>query len=81
MTPELVIKALIAGTVDMARSGTHFGMIAAARGAEIKIIGGYELRLPYQVIANPQFKTLPTSKASGSPALRWRASPRRFSKM
>ncbi len=23
MTPDLVIKALIAGTVDLARSGTH----------------------------------------------------------
>src|SRR5262245_16607706 len=40
MQPDLVIKALIAGTVDLARSGSHFGMIAASRGAEIKIIGG-----------------------------------------
>lgn len=40
MTPDLVIKALIAGTVDLARSGTHCGIIAAVRGAEIKIIGG-----------------------------------------
>ena len=58
MTPDLVIKALIAGTVDLARSGTHFGMIAAARGAEIKIIGGSNYGYPYQVIGNPQFKTL-----------------------
>ena len=58
MTPDLVVKALIAGTVDMARSGTHFGMIAAARGAEIKIIGGSNYGYPYQVIGNPQFKTL-----------------------
>ena len=46
MTPELVVKALIAGTVDMARSGTHFGIIAAARGAEIKIIGGRTMVIP-----------------------------------
>ncbi len=58
MTPDLVIKALIAGTVDLARSGTHFGIIAAARGAEIKIIGGSNYGYPYQVIGNPQFKTL-----------------------
>ncbi len=58
MTPDLVIKALIAGTVDIARSGAHFGLIAAARGAEIKIIGGSNYGYPYQVIGNPQFKTL-----------------------
>jgi ABC-type nitrate/sulfonate/bicarbonate transport system substrate-binding protein len=58
MTPDLVIKALIAGTVDLARSGTHFGIIAAARGAEIKIVGGSNYGYPYQVIGNPQFKTL-----------------------
>ncbi|MGE5216758.1 MAG: ABC transporter substrate-binding protein [Chloroflexota bacterium] len=58
MTPDLVIKALIAGTVDLARSGTHFGIIAAARGADIKIIGGSNYGYPYQVISNPQFKTL-----------------------
>src|ERR1051325_2019020 len=40
MQPDLVIKALIAGTVDVARSGTHFGIIPAARGADVKIIGG-----------------------------------------
>jgi len=58
MQPELVIKALIAGTVDLARSGSHFGMIAASRGAEIKIIGGSTYGYPYQVIGQPQFKTL-----------------------
>src|SRR5947207_9349428 len=58
MTPDLVVKALIAGTVDIARSGAHFGVIAAARGAEIKIIGGSNYGYPYQVIGNPQFKTL-----------------------
>ncbi len=40
MQPDLVIKALLAGTVDLANSGTHFGMIAATRGGELKIIGG-----------------------------------------
>lgn len=58
MTPDLVIKALIAGTVDLARSGTHFGVIAATRGAEIKIIGGSNYGYPYQVIGNPQFQSL-----------------------
>jgi len=58
MVPDLVIKALIAGTVDLARSGTHFGVIAAARGAEIKIIGAATYGYPYQVISQPQFKTL-----------------------
>lgn len=58
MKPELVINALIAGTVDLARSGTHFGVIAASRGAEIKIIGGSTYGYPYQVISQPQFKTL-----------------------
>ena len=58
MTPDLVVKALIAGTVDIARSGSHFGLIAAMRGAEIKIIGGSNYGYPYQVIGNPQFKTL-----------------------
>ena len=58
MQPDLVIKALIAGTVDLARSGTHFGVIPATRGAEIKIIGGSTYGYPYQVISQPQFKSL-----------------------
>jgi NitT/TauT family transport system substrate-binding protein len=58
MQPDLVIKTLIAGTVDLARSGTHFGVIPAARGAEVKIIGGSTYGYPYQVISNPQFKSL-----------------------
>ena len=58
MQPDLVIKALIAGTVDLARSGTHFGVIAATRGAEVKIIGGSTYGYPYQVISQPQFKSL-----------------------
>jgi NitT/TauT family transport system substrate-binding protein len=58
MTPDLVVKALLAGTVDLARSGAHFGLIAAARGGELKIIGGSNYGYPYQVISQPQFKTL-----------------------
>lgn len=58
MQPDLVIRALLAGTVDLARSGTHFGLIAAAHGAEIKIIGGSTYGYPYQVIGYPQFKSL-----------------------
>ncbi len=58
MTPELVIKALLAGTVDLARSGTHFGLIAATRGGELKVIGGSTYGYAYQVIGQPQFKTL-----------------------
>ena len=58
MTPDLVIKALLAGTVDLSRSGAHFGLIAAARGGEIKIIGGSTYGYPYQVIGQSQLKSL-----------------------
>ena len=58
MQPDLVIKALLAGSVDLARSGTHFGMIAASRGGELKIIGGSNYGYPYEVISQPQFKAL-----------------------
>jgi len=58
MQPELVVKALLAGTVDMAKSGTHFGLIAAARGGELKVIGASTYGYAYQVISQPQFKTL-----------------------
>lgn len=58
MTPDLVIKALLAGTVDLARSGTHFGLIAATRGGELKVIGGSTYGYAYQVIGQPQYKTL-----------------------
>ena len=58
MQPDLVIKALLANTVDLARSGTHFGMIAAVRGGELKIIGGSNYGYAYQVIGLPQFKSL-----------------------
>lgn len=58
MTPDLVIKALLAGTVDLARSGAHFGLIAAARGGDLRIIGGSTYGYPYQVIGQPQLKSL-----------------------
>ena len=46
MTPDLVIKALLAGTVDLARSGTHFGMIAARPRRRAQDHRRLELRLP-----------------------------------
>jgi taurine transport system substrate-binding protein len=58
MQPELVVKALLAGTVDMAKSGTHFGLIAAARGGELKVIGASTYGYAYQIISQPQFKSL-----------------------
>jgi NitT/TauT family transport system substrate-binding protein len=58
MTPDLVIKALLAGAVDLARSGTHFGLIAASRGGELKVLGGSTYGYAYQVIGQPQYKTL-----------------------
>ena len=58
MQPELVVKALLAGTVDLAKSGTHFGLIAAARGGELKVIGASTYGYAYQVIGQPQFKSL-----------------------
>src|SRR5215204_4491007 len=58
MQPDLVIKALLAGSVDLARSGTHFGVIAASRGGELKIVGGSNYGYPYEIISQPQIKTL-----------------------
>jgi ABC-type nitrate/sulfonate/bicarbonate transport system substrate-binding protein len=58
MVPDLVIKALLAESVNLAKSGTHFGLIAAARGAELKVIGGSLYGYPYQVISQSQFKSL-----------------------
>ena len=58
MQPDLVIKALLASSVDLARSGTHFGIIAAARGGDLKIIGGSNYGYPYELISQPQIKTL-----------------------
>ncbi len=58
MQPDLVIKALLAGSVDLARSGTHFGVIAVSRGGELKIIGGSNYGYPYEIISQPQIKTL-----------------------
>ena len=58
MQPDLVIKALLAGTVDMAKSGTHFGLIAAARGGELKVIGASNYGYPYQIIGQANLKSL-----------------------
>ena len=58
MQPELVVKALLASTVDIAKSGTHFGLIAATRGGELRVIGASTYGYAYQVIGQPQFKSL-----------------------
>ena len=58
MAPDLPIKALMAGTIDIAKSGTHFGIIAIARGADVKIIGGSIYGYPYDLISQPQFQSL-----------------------
>jgi len=58
MAPDLPIKALIAGAVDIAKSGTHFGIIAAARGAEVKIIGSSISGYPYDLISQPHIRSL-----------------------
>jgi ABC-type nitrate/sulfonate/bicarbonate transport system substrate-binding protein len=58
MAPDLPIKALLAGSVDLVKCGTHFGIIAAARGAEAKIVGGSIYGYPYDVISQSRFQTL-----------------------
>lgn len=58
MQPDLVIKALLAGTVDVSKSGTHFGVIAAARGGELKIIGTSNYGYPYQIIGQANLRSL-----------------------
>ena len=58
MAPQLVINALIAGQVYVAKSGTHFGLIAAARGADVRIIAGGIYGYPYDLISRPEFKSL-----------------------
>ena len=60
MTPDLVIKALLAGAVDLARSGTHFGVIAAARGGELKIVGASNYGYPSRSSANRSSNRSPT---------------------
>lgn len=58
MAPDLPTKALIAGSIDIAKSGTHFGIIAAARGGDIKIIAGSIYGYPYDLIAQPHIQSL-----------------------
>lgn len=58
MTPPLVINALLSGQVQIAKSGTHFGMIAAARGADLKIIAAGLYGYPYDLISRQQFTSL-----------------------
>jgi ABC-type nitrate/sulfonate/bicarbonate transport system substrate-binding protein len=58
MTPQLVINALIAGQVQIAKSGTHFGIMAATRGADLKIVAAGLYGYPYDVIGRSEFKSL-----------------------
>jgi ABC-type nitrate/sulfonate/bicarbonate transport system substrate-binding protein len=58
MQPELVIKALLAGTVELSKSGTHFALIAASRGGELKVIGASNYGYPYQIIGQANLKSL-----------------------
>jgi len=58
MASNLVINALIAGETQMAKSGTHFGILAAVRKANIKIFAGGLYGYPYDTISQSEFKTL-----------------------
>jgi ABC-type nitrate/sulfonate/bicarbonate transport system substrate-binding protein len=58
MTPPLVIQALIAGQVQIAKSGTHFGVMAAARGAELRIVAAGLYGYPYDLISRPEVTSL-----------------------
>jgi ABC-type nitrate/sulfonate/bicarbonate transport system substrate-binding protein len=72
MAPDLPVKALVAGTVDIAKSGTHFGILAAARGADLRIVAGSIYGYPYDLISQPRFQSLAELKgqkiAGASPA-------------
>jgi NitT/TauT family transport system substrate-binding protein len=58
MASNLVINALIAGQTQIAKSGTHFGILAAVRKADIKIFAGGLYGYPYDTIGQPEFKSL-----------------------
>lgn len=58
MAADLPVKALMSGAIDIAKSGTHFGVIAATRGADVKIIAGSISGYPYDLISQPQFQSL-----------------------
>lgn len=58
MASNLVINALIAGQTQIAKSGTHFGILAAVRKADIKIFAGGLYGYPYDTISQPDFKSL-----------------------
>jgi len=58
MAPQLVINALMAGEANVAKSGTHFGILAATRGADLKIIGSGLYGYPYDLISLPEFRSL-----------------------
>ena len=58
MASNLVINALIAGQTQIAKSGSHFGILAAVRKADIKIFAGGLYGYPYDAISQPEFKSL-----------------------
>src|SRR5262245_53823392 len=58
MASNLVINALIAGQTQIAKSGTHFGILAAVRKAHIKIFAGGLYGYPYDTISQPDIKSL-----------------------
>ena len=58
MASNLVINALIAGQTQIAKSGSHFGILAAVRKADIKIFAGGLYGYPYDTISQPEFKSL-----------------------
>ncbi len=58
MAPQLVIQALLAGQVHVARSGTHFGVMAASRGADLRIVAAALYGYPYDLISRPEVTSL-----------------------
>jgi ABC-type nitrate/sulfonate/bicarbonate transport system substrate-binding protein len=62
MASNLVINALIAGQTQIAKSGTHFGVLAAVRKADVKIFAGGLYGYPYDTISQQDFKSLANLK-------------------
>lgn len=58
LPPQLVVTPLIAGQVHVAKSGTHFGLIATTRGAELRIVAGGLYGYPYDLISRPDIRSL-----------------------
>src|SRR5579872_3787582 len=52
------VQGLIAGEYDMLYTGGASGIIAIAKGADIKLVNSFAPWTDYQFIAGPQIKTL-----------------------